>query len=216
MHINSSDQIAGVPILEVRKLLLRGRDGYWGLEFVQHNLKLDQDQAETLLQELEQQRYIELSHERHDQPRWVNTIKGNALSNASGAKPVSRKTADRAYGEFLDRVKEINHNPYYLYRVSKVTLFGSYLGDSPTVNDIDVIIELQPKETDQKKHARLMEQRRKEVLAQEVHIRNFLELVTYAETEVWKYLKSHSRVISLHTSDQDVTQLGKHKVVDIG
>ena len=47
------------------------------------------------------------------------------FSAASAAKPVTRATAERTLAQFLERVAEVNRNPYYLARVARVVLFGS-------------------------------------------------------------------------------------------
>jgi predicted nucleotidyltransferase len=44
-------------------------------------------------------------------------------------------------------VKEVNEAGKFLYRVRKVALFGSFLTESSTVGDLDIAIELVPKES---------------------------------------------------------------------
>jgi hypothetical protein len=45
------------------------------------------------------------------------------LSSATAAKPVTRATAERALSQFLERVTQVNQNPYFL-----VVLFGEPRG----------------------------------------------------------------------------------------
>ena len=39
-------------------------------------------------------------------------------------------------------------NPYFLYKVTKVYLFGSYLPEAERINDIDLAVKLEPREKD--------------------------------------------------------------------
>jgi len=54
---------------------------------------------------------------------------------------VTRKTADRALHEFLDRVRTLNANKDALYQVPEVVIFGSYLTDAERLGDVDLAIE---------------------------------------------------------------------------
>jgi hypothetical protein len=81
--------------------------------------------------------------------QYRNTAAGNAVAGVSKAKPVLRKTVEKAVGELLGRVKQVNDDPRYLYRVDKVVLFGPFLTTkSDRVKNADVAVQLSPKETD--------------------------------------------------------------------
>jgi len=73
---------------------------------------------------------------------WRNTMAGNALANATAAAPISRADADRVLNAFLIRVGIVNDAKTSLYRVGKVVVFGSYLGNQDRVGDIDLAIRL--------------------------------------------------------------------------
>ena len=70
------------------------------------------------------------------------TLLGSTFSLASAALPLRHATAERRLAEFLDRVRAVNANDGFFYRVHKVILFGSYLTDRKRINDIDVAVEL--------------------------------------------------------------------------
>lgn len=93
-----------------------------------HTISSEKDRR--LATELEAQGYTEQAPERNQKQYWCNTIKANAPANASAARPVKRATADKALAQFMERVKQVNHDPCFLYRVVKVVLFGSYLTDA--------------------------------------------------------------------------------------
>ena len=45
----------------------------------------------------------------------------------------------------FSRVFNVNSSKYYLYKVSNVIIFGSYLSKIDRINDIDVAVEILPK-----------------------------------------------------------------------
>lgn len=77
---------------------------------------------------------------------WKTTIKGRQLSLATAAKPISRANAEKKLSEFLERVKIIRDDPRFLYKVTRVAVFGSYLSDSKNPGDIDLAVGLARKE----------------------------------------------------------------------
>jgi predicted nucleotidyltransferase len=64
------------------------------------------------------------------------------LGAASAAKPITRQTAERALDDFLARVVLVNRRAYYLAKVTKVVVFGSFLRpDIERLGDVDVAVE---------------------------------------------------------------------------
>ena len=123
---------------------------------------------------------------------------GCAFGAATAAKRLTRATADRALAEFMERVALVNECSYFLGKVARLVLFGSMLDpgtDRPS--DVDLAIEIVPKETD---YGRLQEQNneRAEVLAATGHrFRNVIEVADCWRQEVFRFLKGGSRAISL-------------------
>jgi predicted nucleotidyltransferase len=161
-------------------------------------LKIMADEAKTLINELLEQKYIEPTIIIDGRPYWHNTIKGNSLANASAAKPVGRQKANKAFAEFMGRVNQVNQDPYFLYEVVQVALFGSYITDANTVNDVDVAVDLTPKEDALNLRSHMNDQRRQEACEKGIRFKNTTEYVCWPEIEVWKFLKGHSHVISIH------------------
>ena len=58
---------------------------------------------------------------------WTITQAGQTLSSATAAKRVTRATAEKALQQFLGRVEQVNTDPYFLAKVTRVVLFGSIL-----------------------------------------------------------------------------------------
>jgi predicted nucleotidyltransferase len=51
--------------------------------------------------------------------------------------------------EFLERVRRVNGDEYFLAKVTKVVLFGSFLRDGvDRLSDVDVAVQLEPKQRD--------------------------------------------------------------------
>ncbi len=129
---------------------------------------------------------------------WRLTTRGLAVANATAAKPVKRLTAERALHEFLARIQAINADARYSHRVLRVVVFGSYLGDGPTVNDVDVALEYGPRLEDaeaQKAHER---ERIRLASAGGRRFSNITQRIFWPLHEVVSALKARSRVISLH------------------
>jgi predicted nucleotidyltransferase len=129
---------------------------------------------------------------------------GRRLSLATAAAPISRATADREVAEFLERVRLVNDDERYLYRVRRVIVFGSYLTDQPSINDVDLAVELERRVTDP---ALFMTKTIERVVEAERAGRSFASYfaqLIWPHTEVLLKLKARSRSISLHSTDDPV------------
>ncbi len=212
MRINPKETILGFPILEIRRLLRHGHTGV-SVQMATSMLSIPEDKAKQLLEGLFEQGYVEPA-KLGGRPWWQNTIKGQALAMAkAGGSPSSRRTADRIFAEFMERVKKVNEDPYYLYKVTKVVLFGSYLTDAPQVNDIDVAVDLVLKEEDPQRCYQLMDARIREAAEQGREFSSITDLYGWPEREVQLFLKSRSRILSLHLADDPVLRQVESKVV---
>src|ERR1019366_2641050 len=129
---------------------------------------------------------------------WTITQAGQTFSSATAARLVTRATAERALSQFLERVNEVNQNPYFLAKVTRVVLFGSMLKpEAERLSDVDVAIELTRKNPDFAR-ARGQNQRRAEELANLGRgFRNVLEWEGCWYWGAFRFLKGRSRVIAL-------------------
>jgi hypothetical protein len=139
-------------------------------------LEINTEQAIQLLKSLERKGYLK----RHpalpnSEQRWKRTVKGGALANALFSKPVARQSAEKTMSEFLKRVGEVNSNTYFLYRVQKAVVFGSFLSDAPFIGDLDIAVDLSPKENDARKHSELIRTRADEAISRGREFSNFVE-----------------------------------------
>jgi hypothetical protein len=111
MRIDPKGEIAGYPALVVRNALrnLRTADA-WGLLALEKAAKLTPSAARTMAKALQKDGLVELI----EPGRLAVTQAGRTLAAATAARPISRSTAEKALAEFLDRVKRVNTDPYFL------------------------------------------------------------------------------------------------------
>ena len=195
MRIDPKGRVGQYSALLVRTTLRRLRERLpWGLADLETVAGLAPGGGHALLKTLRAEGLIEAG----TRGAWTVTQAGRTFSAATAAQPVTRATAERALSRFLDRVKEVNENPYFLARVTRVVLFGSMLKpEVDRLSDVDVTVELAPKESDSD-HARVQNQQRVEELAGRGHqFRNFLECEGCWYLEAFRFLKGRSRVIAL-------------------
>lgn len=214
MHINTNDAICGINILSVRNFLrASGRVQRWRTEYVASFLKLDEVQSGELLVELEKRGYVEKEGLHGGEQYWHNTIRGNSLGSASATKPYKRKTAEKALMEFMKRVQTVNASPYYLYKVAAVILFGSYLTEAPEVSDVDIALKIVSKEENSELRGLQLEKRRADLEKSGKRFNSIVDWAGAAEIEVWNFLKSRSRVISMHVATEELLELVGGKVI---
>ena len=155
------------------------------------------DETKQVVSVLERESYLSRTgrHEGHN--LYETTLKGNQLAGAN-LRPISRATAERTLRAFMQRVGAVNSNPDYLETITGVIVFGSFLSPSEELGDVDVGIELERKPMAEDFFMQLAEARRQ--LAQERgrQFRNLAEWVTWPTQEIWLFLKSRARQLSIH------------------
>jgi predicted nucleotidyltransferase len=147
---------------------------------------------------------------------WTTTQLAQSFGSATAAKPITRQTAAAALAQFLERVGRVNSDDHFIARVTRVILFGSFLrSEEDRLGDVDVAVELQPKESDR---GRLRELNYHRVAELEQHGHRFsrvLDRELWWHEETFRFLKGRSRSISLvdyRTEKQFVDQV-PHKVL---
>ena len=187
MRIDPNRTIGGRPALAVRKMLryLRGWD-QWKVADLESVATLAPGTGNTLAMALRTEGLIEAS----GKGTWAVTQAGRTFSAATAAKPVRR--------EFLERVTQVNEDPYFLAEATRVVLFGSMLKpEVERLSDVDLAVELVSKEMDRDLASLKNRQRAEELADQGRSFRNSLEWAAVWYLEAFRYLKGGSRVISL-------------------
>ena len=146
MRIDPNGLIGGCPALVVRKALrhLRVWD-QWGVAELEAAAALPPGTGRDLVKALQTEGLIEASA----RGAWSVTQAGRTFSAATAAKPVTRETAEKALAEFLERGTQVNEDPYFLAKATRVVLFGSMLKpEVERLSDVDLAVELVSKEVD--------------------------------------------------------------------
>ena len=200
MNIVFDEPIAGYPALEVRDFLRRYRLTGFYIEAAEDALVLSHRTATIFMNKLKGLEFIEeLDRDRWDGRRIFRlTIRGQALANASAARPLRRKTAERVLTQFLERVQRVNNAQEYVYRVEHVVLFGSMLSDNDRLGDVDVAVELQPKVDESNAFQEWSMARRRAAEAKGRNFRGVFDWATWPSQEIFLQLKARSSGLSLH------------------
>jgi hypothetical protein len=197
MILRAGQVIAGRPAKDIRKLLREIRHLQVSSGYARDVIRCSMDEAKHVVSALEREGYLSRTgrHEGHD--LYETTLKGNQLAGAK-LRPISRATANRTLQAFVRRVRAVNSDPEYLETITGVIVFGSFLSPSEELGDVDVGIELERKPMGDEVFMQLAEARTQ--LAQERgrQFRNLTEWVTWPTTEIWLFLKSRARQLSIH------------------
>lgn len=214
MHIDPKTTIAGIPALEARKLVsnIPYEANGFSVKCLSRRFGITQNLAQLRILAFETEGYFEKIVDDGKKSRWQLTIKAASLAQSSAAKKVKRDTADKHYQAFFERIREINANDAYLYQVTKVVLFGSYLSSNNSVSDIDLFIWINRKPQFEAEFRSIREQRTKEMLSQGRRFKDYVEKLAWPELDVRKYLKNGSRVIRIQPFNEGYERF-EHKVV---
>lgn len=212
MRIAPSETIVGQPALMMRKLFREGCGRIWHESLVEQVLGVDFKTAKRIIRDLASEGYIQKAEVSREEV-YENSIKGNSLAMASAAKPIKRERAEKKLEEFLQRVKIVNDSDYFLYKVQTVVVFGSYLTGKEFLNDIDVAIKLVPRLEDREEFGKLSDERINDAHMGGRIFSNITEMIAWPQTEVRRYLKARSRVISLHDTDDGVLEACESRVI---
>jgi predicted nucleotidyltransferase len=213
VRLDSKSTIGGVPTTAVRDFLRRANDPQWNLEYVSRRLRLLTVQTERLVAELLSLGYVEAIKNSGEELWYRLTLAGGTFALASTARPLRRVTARRKLDEFLNRVRIVNNSDYFLYKVKRVLIFGSYLGDEERLNDVDIAVKLVHREPDSKRRMELNRERVGEVLRKGRQFSNLVDELSWPQREVLLFLKARSRAIALHTTDDPILRIAKTQVI---
>jgi hypothetical protein len=110
MRIDPNGTISGSPALVVRKTLryLRGWN-QWEVADLEAAAALAPGTGNDLVEALRTEGLIEA----FGTGAWTVTQAGRTFSAATAAKPLKRATAEEALAQFLERVTQVNEDPYF-------------------------------------------------------------------------------------------------------
>lgn len=212
MRITRKQTIANIPVLEIRDyfdFVMRHNSANFTAESFREYLNLNDLETNEAIKELLDKDFVERVENNYE-----ITLKGSALRIARCVTPINKLKADKLLRDFIQRVQEINNDDYYLYRVSKILLFGSYIREDATdYADIDIAFELEKKITDQNKFLKLSLMLVDEAKDKGKSFSSFFEEICYARSLVLLKLKNRNRYISLHEMDDEILEITETKQI---
>lgn len=106
-----------------------------------------------------------------------------------------RTSAERELRRFMDRVAQVQSSSRFMDRVVRVWLFGSMLGNSPVVGDIDVAIQLTRRHPDSSYEDLV---RRTNELRRLHPSYTYEQALVRVSDETYRLLRGRSHMISVH------------------
>lgn len=201
MRITRDDEIGGVSAVAIRDAFRFYEQSSWTSSHLAARIGLDAAEAVDLVEELLSRGFIEKDFEHQGCIAFTTTVQGSALAQASAAKPIRRVTADRYVKEVIKRAAEVNAGDEYFYRVKKIAVFGSYITDCPTLGDLDLAIDLQPKLPGSARDATALIRHTDLFRDDGCRRLSYLDRMHWPTAQVCKALKGASKAISLHPFD---------------
>jgi len=136
MRITKDEVVAGHSALRVRGFLRRFEHGFFMLPAAKGFMQLKSSQVAAFINDLVGLELIEPATPFGDKAAFQVATRGHAFANATAAKPISRGTAERVLGEFMDRVNAVNASRDYAFKVRSAVLFGSMLSCVDRLGDV--------------------------------------------------------------------------------
>jgi predicted nucleotidyltransferase len=204
MRVAKADVICGLPASAAGNLMRAYTDDR-PAEVACETLGFDLDAAQDQLLAFEAAGFIRRTEIKIAVlgERWVTTVKGNALAQASFGKPITRATAERHLGQVLARASAYNAAPGYLLAIAEIAVFGSYLDPgADRLGDLDLAVTAVRRETDGDRH---VSQVLEYAEASGRSFGTFVEQLFWPSRELKMILKNRSPAISI--TNEDVSKL---------
>lgn len=214
MRLDPQSAIGGKPALRVRKFLQKVSDApSWDSAVVQAAFSVNEDEARTLIHAFRQGGLIQRVRAKGKEA-WTVSQSGQSFAIAKATRPITRKTAEIALGQFMERVQRVNREDYFLAKVTRIILFGSILQpDVDRLGDVDIAIQLEAKEHTVEIYRQQNARRVAECERNGQRIIGILKRSFWWQIETFRFLKGRNRSISLHDYqvDRELIDLGPHK-----
>ncbi len=214
MILSSEQTIAGLKATKVRALLHRLAPDLWTADDVAREMKVTRPAAMKLIAALHSAGYVEKTP-RQPKGIWRNTIAGNAVAISTAAKPIHRATGEERLAQFLERVRVLNADDKWAYRVTKVVVFGSYLTTKSRLGDVDLAIQFKPRPQYRDQWAEVLLAQAETAARRGTRFSTFVDRLGWAQREAKRFLKSRSRALSLHDLETEQVRLDRipHRVL---
>ncbi len=211
MKLNSNDLICGIKAKLIRNFFakheqIRDPKRLYATDFTALGLSTQKD-IRLFIKKLENEGYYAKKTTHNKDIYWERENKALSITNVKFIKRISRAKADKILNDFIERIKQLKEDTYYISYVTEARVFGSYLDDkAEDLGDIDIQIDLGLKPGYTHKLASKIGWERSE------HKNlNFIMHICYAnETEPKLFLKNRNRYLSFN---DDSKETHKHKII---
>jgi hypothetical protein len=207
VHIDPAAKIAGHPALAVRDFLRRHANTVWYADRLAVVLKVPPTTARAIVKELARLGYVGRERTRGTRdPLWCVRDPGLRFASARGGPRLRRERADRLLAEMIARCEAANAQESFAYWVARLSVFGSYLSHKPTLGDLDVVLDLEPKERNMEAQMRRDVARWRLARAQGRCVTED-DLYLWADTEVRRFVRGRASYVQL-CPRRDIEKLG--------
>jgi hypothetical protein len=192
--VPSTTRILGRPLSEVRRVLRLDTGEGFDIDAAQERIARDHYAVRRFLADLVSDEWLIQDRPDH----WIATPKAKELQFESRGR-LTRTRADGLVAELLKRVRTVNEDPKYAFKVDSVVLFGSYLSGRDRIGDVDAAIALRPRLQKKEAQAALEKQAR----SRGPRSRNVVESLFKPQREIQQALKAKSSWLDI----RDVSEL---------
>ena len=117
-------------------------DNEWGISEIRKTLNVGATTAKEIGSELQLMGYSEPVPRKSDS--WRNTESGNLISGVRAPR-LTRTKAEELLTDLIDRAEAYNLKTDTPVRILKIVAFGAINGDHEKIQDIDLGVQLEPK-----------------------------------------------------------------------
>ena len=211
MKIDKKTLICGISIIIIRNFLRQFRTpASFSLQNVSGYFAVSKQVGNSLLKALIALEYVE----KKSVDKYEVTVKGNALAQTKFVNRMNKAKVDRIFSEFMKRVERVNEDDTFIYRISKLILFGSYLNPAAVdYGDIDIAYELERKIIDNDKFQEINQCIIDDAKRNGKYFSSMVDELFYTYDQVLYYLKNRSPYISLHRIEDIEILSAPHKQI---
>lgn len=189
----SGETVHGIKAIQLRNALRRFTTGAFGPDALAPILKLSHAEVSQLISCLVKDGIL-----TPDRDYFALSKVGYAFCLARGTKPIARSRAENLLREAIAACAEINADGTHPNYIKGLYVFGSALGRSETVGDLDLAIDLSPRASGLTS-AQWEDWQSAYGNARAPNGASFIDVLCWAELSIRRRIKNRSRYVSVHT-----------------
>ncbi len=149
MRVLPGSEINGVKASDAKKICrLQGHRDKFATPEAGWELRIAEPHSSRTMKSLSDAGLLEFAGTEDYVDYWRVTELGARLAASRIAKPITRQRADTILKQVIARAREVNSDDKYAYRISALHVFGSWVGKSKELGDIDIapVLDLRKQE----------------------------------------------------------------------